>query len=166
MTVDEAMEFFEKTSIGTPQGSDFVGVVLSSGVALSAEVRRLQAMLDVPTDARELAQLIRSHFRASMNQVSSTPGANPELDGAAQLISTYRARLLDEAAELADVAMAVSKRPDECKRMFEREGFIFDGTGGRWEKLALSLYTMLVIDCEAATEALRKAGDIAGEVGL
>lgn len=75
------------------------------------------------------------------------------------------ARLIAAAPELADVAMAVSKRPDECKRMFEREGFIFDGTGGRWEKLALSLYTILVIDCEAATEALRKAGEIPGEVG-
>lgn len=66
MTVDEAMKFFEEASIGIPQGSDFVGVVLSSGVALSSEVRRLRDDLDEAVRIICELQIEKARLRAML----------------------------------------------------------------------------------------------------
>lgn len=39
---------------------------------------------------------------------------------------------------------AVETSQPEALKMIQREGFVFDGSGGRWERLALSLYSRLV----------------------
>ena len=73
------------------------------------------------------------------------------------LLSRSDALELAAAHDMRVALLAIRGRPDEATKIFKREGFVFDDKGGRWEQLAMSLYTMLVINAEAAREVLLKA---------
>jgi hypothetical protein len=50
-----------------------------------------------------------------------------------------------------------SERPAKARDMMEREGFVIDNLDDRWQKLAFSLYTMLVEGASDSDAALAKA---------
>lgn len=45
---------------------------------------------------------------------------------------------------MTDLAELCQQKQAEALAIIRREGFIFDGSGGRWEKLAFTFYTKLV----------------------
>jgi hypothetical protein len=56
-----------------------------------------------------------------------------------------------------EVLEVVEDSPSAALAMIQGEGFTFDGSGGRWEKLAFSLYTHIVDLGEKARAAIAKA---------
>lgn len=70
--------------------------------------------------------------------------------------AAYEAKLAS-AVEVMKTASTASRRQLE---IIQREGFVFDGSGDRWEKLAFTLYSALVETSTDAAEWL-KAHDAA-----
>lgn len=67
------------------------------------------------------------------------------------------ARLMLAATDMREVLGVVENNPCEMIAMFEREGFVFDGSGGRWEKLAFTLYSHMVDTADKAAAIISKA---------
>jgi len=55
---------------------------------------------------------------------------------------------------LAEIARFAMDELDRAKDTIRREGFVFDGSGGHWEKLAFSFYTDLAETHYRAQSAL------------
>jgi len=51
---------------------------------------------------------------------------------------------------LLDFCEDASSRPSEARKIFAEQDFVFNNTGGRWEKLAFTLYTMIASTAAAA----------------
>jgi len=63
-----------------------------------------------------------------------------------------RNRLRAVNAELVEACEDVAKVPKEALDLIQRHGYVFDNNGGSWEKLAFTLYNML-IECGQETHA-------------
>jgi len=87
--------------------------------------------------------------------ISSTQWKNLSVriaDFAEECIKEERKRI----AELLKQFSTVSK---DALDIIEREGFVFDHSGGRWEKLAFTFYSSLVGVSADAQHALEDLGD-------
>jgi len=72
-------------------------------------------------------------------------------------LSQANARLIAAAPEMYAALGRESERPAKARDMMEREGFVIDNLDDRWQKLAFSLYTMLVEGASDSDAALAKA---------
>lgn len=59
--------------------------------------------------------------------------------------------------ELLAALKEVKNAPRDMLDMMNREGIVFDGTGGKWEKLALTLYSQIVATAKIAKDAIASA---------
>lgn len=67
------------------------------------------------------------------------------------------ARLISAAPDMYGACEFSKEAPKRALAMMEREGFVFDNLDDRWQKLAFSLYTMLVESAGESEQALAKA---------
>lgn len=59
--------------------------------------------------------------------------------------------------DMLEALESIKDLPGKCLAMFEREGFVFDGCGGKWEKLAFTLYSDIVSNAIQAKATIAKA---------
>jgi hypothetical protein len=74
-----------------------------------------------------------------------------------ELEMAANARLIAAAPEMYDGHRRNSERPKEAISMMEREGFVINNLDDRWQKLAFTLYTMLVESASDSDALIAKA---------
>ena len=67
------------------------------------------------------------------------------------------ARLIAAAPYMLEACWGTSKAPKEAVAIMKREGFVIDNLDDRWQKLAFTLYSMLVNNASMAEHAIAKA---------
>ena len=65
----------------------------------------------------------------------------------------------EERKRIAELLKQFSTVSKDALDIIEREGFVFDHSGGRWEKLAFTFYSSLVGVSADAQHALEDLGD-------
>ena len=71
--------------------------------------------------------------------------------------SLANARLIAAAPYMLEACWGTSKAPKEAVAIMKREGFVIDNLDDRWQKLAFTLYSMLVNNASMAEHAIAKA---------
>lgn len=66
-------------------------------------------------------------------------------------------RLRELVGDLVTTLEIAETRPEEAIDICRKEGFVFDGEQGRWQKLAFTFYTALASDAGNASRSIVKA---------
>ena len=78
-------------------------------------------------------------------------------DGHGQRI--YRCRLHESAPRLLLALKQVAAQQQRTVDWIRTHNVVFDGDGGKWEKVAFSIYTDLVVVTSLSEEAIKEASD-------
>jgi hypothetical protein len=73
------------------------------------------------------------------------------------LPTAENAALIQAAPDMYDACEDIVRTPARALAGIQENDFVFDGSGGRWEKLAFTLYNMLISNASVAEQAIDRA---------
>lgn len=120
-------------------------------------VAMAEAMFDIPLSDNHECMTAEQIARACVEAHQSAFEAATDSEASNAIAAAWNTRdsaALDIAKQRLDEAEKVLQSTSEASRkqldIIQAEGFVFNGEGGRWEKLAFTLYSALV---EVSTDA-------------
>ena len=96
------------------------------------------------------------------NQIDNVALVSGENNAAVDLLAEVE-RMRALISDLLPTLERCSSRPAEAQEICRREGFVFDGKQGEWQKLAFTFYTMLATDASNADDNLSGVREVCGE---